>query len=304
MKVTVLMSTYNGQQYLEQQMDSILSQRGVNVEILVRDDCSFDNTLNILRNYEDKYDNVHVIEGRENWGACRSFLYLIRSNNTSKYYALSDQDDIWDTDKLLCAVEKLDCKNINTPLLYYSNLRIIDKNGNFIRLSHRSPHTALRKYSALSENLATGCTIVYNNRLAKIAEAVQPVDYSMHDAWLYLVAKLFGETVYDFDPHINYRIHGDNEIGTYKTHVDKSKVDEQIRYIKGAYGKIWSSNAKKIYDQFSTNLSETEKNKLLKFINYDNNIATKFQLLFDKDYYTDNTYRKLKMITEIMLGTL
>ena len=74
--VQVLMSTYNGERFLKQQLDSILSQRGVNVYLLVRDDGSKDGTLSILNDYSKKYTNIEIIEGN-NIGACKSFFELI-----------------------------------------------------------------------------------------------------------------------------------------------------------------------------------------------------------------------------------
>ena len=302
--VTVLMSTYNGQKYLRQQIDSILQQTGVNVRLIIRDDCSKDNTQKILDEYEATHKNIKIIAGKKNLGACRSFLSLIRSYDDDEYFALSDQDDIWNSDKIECAVSALKSKKSNRPLLYYSNLNIVDEDGNYCRKSHKKPHIGTQRYSALSENLATGCTIVYNNALAKIAVNAHPEEYSMHDAWLYLVAKIFGETVYDFEPHINYRQHDNNEVGTYKNNVDKKKIVEQIHLIRGDFGKIWSNNAKIFYKQFFSLMSDRDKKKILKFVHYNDSLRSKIKLLNDREYFPDDKYRRLKLAAEILLGTL
>lgn len=303
-KVTVLMSTYNGEKYLRQQIESILNQEGVDVELIVRDDCSADKTLEVLKEYQKTHNNIKIIEGTQNLGACRSFFQLIGSYDTSDYYALSDQDDIWDTDKLKIAVGFLEKRNPEIPLLYYSNLRIVDANGHFCRISHSKPHIGKSKYSALSENLATGCTIVYNKTLAGLACQVKPKKFYMHDAWLYLVAKMFGETIYDFNPHINYRQHGDNEIGTYKKGIDRKKIREQVGLVKGNNGRIWSTDAKIFLRQFSGSLTKTDKDKIIKFESYNKSLHNKINVIKDRCYYADDKYRILKFITEVLLGTL
>ena len=249
MKVTVLMSTYNGEKYLRQQIESILNQEGVDVELIVRDDCSADKTLEVLKEYQKTHNNIKIIEGTQNLGACRSFFQLIGSYDTSDYYALSDQDDIWDTDKLKIAVGFLEKRNPEIPLLYYSNLRIVDANGHFCRISHSKPHIGKSKYSALSENLATGCTIVYNKTLAGLACQVKPKKFYMHDAWLYLVAKMFGETIYDFNPHINYRQHGDNVVGHELTGV-KRWIQRFENLSKRKNSSTRSDCAKEIYENY------------------------------------------------------
>ena len=97
--------------------------------------------------------------------ACASFLYLIRTYTDDNYFALADQDDIWDADKLIIgikAIQKLEEDDENIPLLYYS-------------ISHAVPHVAKNKYAALIENLATGCTVVYNKKLAQLAKEVNPI---------------------------------------------------------------------------------------------------------------------------------
>lgn len=228
--VTVLMSTYNGSKYLKEQIESILRQKNVSVRLIIRDDCSTDETVEILRQYRNGNPNIIIENDTENMGPCKSFLYLIGKYNDDEYFALADQDDIWDEDKLITAIKAMQKQGMDDkPLLYYSNLRIVDEQGHFCRLSHKVPHIANKRYAALVENLATGCTVVYNKCLADIAYSIKPSDYSMHDAWLYTVAKLFGTVIYDFTPHINYRQHQSNQVGTYKNRIDLKKCVKSLK---------------------------------------------------------------------------
>ena len=118
-EITVFMSTYNGSRYLRDQINSILNQEGVHVKLVVRDDGSSDETLDVLNEYAGK---IVVISGI-NIGCEKSFLELLYSNFKSKYYAFADQDDIWVSDKLKTAIEKI--RDDEFPSLYACNLQNI-----------------------------------------------------------------------------------------------------------------------------------------------------------------------------------
>ena len=132
-KVQVLMSTYNGQTYLKKQIESILEQTYPNIELLVRDDGSSDHTIDILRDYEERYENIKVIYGK-NIGVNGSFFYLLAQSN-SDYLAFSDQDDIWLPEKIQNAVEKLDYYTV--PALYAGNKILIDQNDSIIKENNK-----------------------------------------------------------------------------------------------------------------------------------------------------------------------
>ena len=303
--ITVLMSTYNGGKYLQEQIKSILRQKDVSVRLIIRDDGSTDETLDILRIYQESNPNIVIEPKTNNMGPCKSFLYLISKYNDDEYFALADQDDIWDEDKLTTAINKIqELGASGKPVLYYSNLRIVDAEGTFCRLSHNAPHTAKRRFAAFVENLATGCTVVYNKNLADIAHNIRPDDYSMHDAWLYTVTKLFGSVIYDFAPHINYRQHGANQVGTYKNKVDLKKIHQELEIVLGKNGKMWSKNAALILNQFQAKLSPMDIDKIRKIAEYEKSLKAKISVLIDKDYYPDSFYRKIRFIAELLCNTL
>ena len=232
--VTVLMSTYNGggdRNYIREQIESILNQKGVEVSLCIRDDGSTDNTVDIIREYAQKNDAITLINDGENLGACRSFLKLISTEMDSEYFALADQDDVWDEDKLAVAIEKLKELPSDKPALYYSNQRIVDMNGAFLRLSQNEPQVAKTPYGFLAEPLAVGCTCVYNRKLSEIAWKTKPTDYSMHDTWIYNAAAMFGNTVFDSEPHMNYRQHENNVIGTAKKQISFEGIRKQLHFI-------------------------------------------------------------------------
>ena len=155
----------------------------------------------------------------------------------------------------MSAVHLLQRHSQDVPLLYYSNLRIVDSEGNYCRNSHGVPHIGREKYSCFTENLATGCTIVYNKKLAELAHKIQPKTYSIHDAWMYATAKMFGNVIYDFEPHIRYRQHGGNQIGTYQKMVSIKKLMTELKLVINKTEQPWWNNARIFYKQFESHMS-------------------------------------------------
>lgn len=205
-KVQVLMSTYNGEKYLREQIDSILSQEGVKACLLVRDDGSKDNTINILKEYRD----IEIIEGH-NVGVYKSFFELINKSGDYGYYSFADQDDVWDRDKLRIAIDMLDGRH-DIPSVYASNTRLVDADLNFIKNEEDNPKTTLG--SAFVKNFCTGCTMVFNAKLMNKLRYNLPSYVPMHDWWVNLVClSIGGLSIYDTKPHMDYRQHGENIYG-------------------------------------------------------------------------------------------
>jgi len=206
-KVLVLLSTYNGEKYIDTQIISILNQKNVEVNILVRDDGSKDNTLKVLSKFGNR---ISIIEG-ENKGVFNSFYDLIDSASEYDYYAFADQDDVWDEDKLIIAINRLH-PYVDIPAIYSSNTRLVDKDLQFVRNEIDKAKTNLG--SALVKNYVTGCTCVFNYQLFKQLRFKRPNNILYHDWWANVVAlSLGGVSVYDYTPHISYRQHDSNVVG-------------------------------------------------------------------------------------------
>ena len=218
--VAVIMSTYNGELYLKEQLDSILTQDGVKVKIFIRDDGSTDITPEILSEYADKYNNVIFSnpDNRINLGVKDSFLSLLKevSNNNPhiEYFAFADQDDVWKSDKLSAAVNMIEKQHADAqkPVLYYSNKTFVDKNLKTI--SEESIKYYGDFFEILWPSLASGCTMVFNRILAEYSVRNMPDDLFIHDSWVYRLAKVCGTNIV-FDPqsHILYRQHNNNVCG-------------------------------------------------------------------------------------------
>ena len=215
--VAVLMSTYNGEKYLREQVDSILNQKDVDVRLFVRDDGSTDTTLDIIREYMDANPGKISLTTGENLGPGRSFMELVYAvPDTCDYYAFSDQDDVWLDDKLIAGIRFLKERRKE---LYVSNLMCVDADLNPLGLNHQKPPDT-HLYGIMQGNSMCGCTMIFSNRLCQILrdKAHRPDDdiirFRHHDMWTAMTASVLGALAFDFDYHILYRQHGGNVVGS------------------------------------------------------------------------------------------
>ena len=209
--IVVLLYTYNGEQYLEEQLNSVLSQKIENCKmlIIVRDDGSTDNTRQILHQYMKNFPDVFKIYYGENIGWKNSFIELLFLAPKAEYYAFCDQDDIWDCDKLLCAIEKL--KRQKQPALYCCAARMIDndlKNVGIFKIPSK-----FDLENTLIQCRVLGCTQVFNYQLYKHLIKIEKGCNIAHDWWTMCVALLKGTVISDLDTHISYRQQGRNVFG-------------------------------------------------------------------------------------------
>lgn len=232
-RIKIMMSSYNGEKYIEEQIKSILTQENVQVELFIRDDGSKDSTVKIIEKLSSLYPNIHLY-AFDNKGPSDSFMELLYTHEGEKkydYYAFSDQDDIWQKDKLNRAVTFLE--NEIKPALYYSALLTFQEKTGEQRLIVNE-----REYSFVEtffQSHYPGCTMVMNAAGMELIHSItKPAVTVMHD--LFLVQVFMGtdsKIIYDKESRINYRIHGSNvsvkkdsfigEIKRYKKIFDKQK---------------------------------------------------------------------------------
>lgn len=143
--VAVVMSTYNGEKYLSEQIDSILTQKDVHVELFVRDDGSTDTTRDIISNFMEKNKNIHADFG-ENLGWAKSFLTELFSVPSFEYYAFSDQDDVWKPEKLIAGIKAIrheeEQHGKNFPVVWHSSFIFADSNLNVMFVRHMEKRRA------------------------------------------------------------------------------------------------------------------------------------------------------------------
>ena len=279
--VYVFLSTYNGEQYLRRQLDSILAQGNVDVRLLIRDDGSRDGTVGIICDYQNRYDNITLFKG-ENLGYVKSFMWLVEHCKPEKgcYYAFSDQDDVWDGEKLASAVRRLKEMDPGQPNLYYSDLKVVDQDENFIRMANTWEGT-IDKYMFSVFIGIRGCTMVYNDVLQAMLYAHPVNDISGHDNYIGLVAFWLGNVVYDPDAHINYRQTGRNLSITGTTKWNKLMKNFSYLKIRMTTRKcIHERNARELIanygDQYGARLEE-----LKAVADYRKSLKQRLSLLFN-----------------------
>lgn len=289
--VVVMMATYNGEKYLEEQLQTIINQDDVNVIMYARDDGSTDHTMDVLKKH---IPIDRILQGNHD-GSADNFWNLLRyvsENCKEEYYAWADQDDIWDSDKLKVAIERLRlATNDNKkPALYSSNNRKIDSNGNAI-VSIDEPEIHLSTLAqVLIKSNVQGATMVFNRELTVLASQFTPEFKKhrlYHDAWLHkLCYALDGIIIFDESPHISYRIHQDNVIG--KIQQRGSAISRFNNVFKVQNPEYSSYIALTLLKQYKKYLP-TDSIKVLKYmVEYKNNHAYKRKIIFSKLFSTGN----------------
>lgn len=219
-KIAILMATYNGEKYICQQIDSILSQTCKDWELYIHDDGSTDNTIAAVESYVEKYpDKIHLIDGKSTGGAKYNFFYLF-GQVEAPYYMTCDQDDVWLDKKIELTYDKmLTIENkADVPCLVYTELRVVDSELNIIAdtmSGYQSLDCHKRTINQfILQNSVTGCTMMINRALRDKMLHITDIDNTiMHDWWAALVAAQFGKTAFIDEPTILYRQHGDNSLG-------------------------------------------------------------------------------------------
>jgi glycosyltransferase involved in cell wall biosynthesis len=215
LKITILLATRNGAEFIEQQLESYRSQIYSNWELLVSDDGSTDGTVDLIEKFSKSVTQAVTICRGPQLGFWQNFASLVRSKDASgDLLAFSDQDDIWFADKLKNAVDWFEPISEDRPALYFTRTQLISRNGaelGFSRKFTRAPSFE----NALVQNIGGGNTMVFN-RAAQRALQKNPASATIvaHDWWAYqMVTGIGGLVHYDLRPSLAYRQHGQNLVG-------------------------------------------------------------------------------------------
>lgn len=294
--VQILLSSYNGEKYIEKQIESILQQEDVEVSILIRDDGSTDGTIDILKKLS-RNPKITYYEGK-NIGPAKSFMELINKSGEFDYYAFSDQDDIWDSKKVINAIKKLENLS-NQPALYISALEIVDENLNTQQIKKIDANFTFE--SELIKNFATGCTEVYNKKLCSIIKKYNPNFIMMHDSWICRVCyAIGGHVIVDDKAYIKYRQHSNNVLGYKDNGIQKIKKQFKIAFKDKINIRV--NISKELKSGYEAMLTEETKKVINHVINYKKNIKSKIWLLFNKKFRTNNFVVNMQMIIAILLN--
>jgi len=204
--VEVLLSTYNGAEFVEVFLESLSHQQNVRISLQVIDDGSTDETVSIVQQYSSQFFEFELTECERN-GPAKNFMTLLK-NSKYDFIAFADQDDIWHSDHLFNSISRL--YDQNSPALTFTAVQEFDSKT--MRLKNIWP----KKYPNNSiaaiafENYARGCVIVLNKQAVEIIRPKIPRVYVMHDWWALLVLQSCGRVIYSQSPEIDYRIHDHN----------------------------------------------------------------------------------------------
>ncbi len=277
-KICVLMSTYNGDKYIEEQLNSILTQRGdYELKVIIRDDGSTDETIAILQEYQKKYCNISLIQG-SNIGWMKSFNELLFYAEDADYYAFSDQDDVWMENKLQKAIDKIEKENNeNNIILYGSN--VIETDENLKPLKETCSNIARKKdgLSVMLNSFVLGCTMVFT-REARNLYISKPKQMKQvgHDWLMATLCTFFGKTIFDDNAYMYHRRHGDNASGSLKL---GNAVKTRMILFKS--GKIGYTVYRELYDGYRELLPSKDKKIVEDFIHYKTSVLSKIRLLLN-----------------------
>lgn len=268
--IQILLATYNGGKYLNEQLDSLFSQTVQDFEILVRDDGSTDNTIDILHQYAEKYPNrIKININNPPTGNAKDNFFLLMQDATKDYIMFCDQDDCWLPEKIELTLKAMQSLPQDKPALVHTDLMVADENLNtirnsFYRMQHYERGMKLTLNKALAQNTVTGCTTMINKCLCDMAKETNHKDIIMHDWWLASIAAAFGDVKAVKTPTILYRQHGKNSVGA-------KSFSQSFRLVKSGEKDLQKSldktyvQAKQFVLSFGDKLTENQKNAVLQF---------------------------------------
>lgn len=251
-RVEVLLATYNGQQFVREQIDSLLGQDYANLTVLARDDGSTDGTQDVLKEYALRFpDRFRVLElAPTNGGILNNFLSLMKAS-TGDYVCFSDQDDVWFPNKVSRTKQMMDEMERkwepHLPLLVFTDLRVVDQN---LETVHRSfwgymgidPEWVNNLERLLPHPTVTGCTTLINRPMVELASRM-PLEAALHDRWIGFLASGMGKAAFLREQTVLYRLHGSNAVGIGKEGrlTSRPKGFRRIRFSVDSYIERWQS---------------------------------------------------------------
>ena len=300
-RIVVLLSTYNGEKYLKEQIESILNQKtSYHLDLRVRDDGSTDETVAILKSYEKAYPSRVKVFYEKNIGYIKSFFELIRDAEGYDYYALSDQDDIWLEDKIEIAIKTCEECAYGGPLLYGSSSFLVNDQLEIMGETQKNLK-GITWDNLLIQNFFPGHSQVFNDALCKLLKT--EVDCSkiyVHDFWITYIAFLHGKVIFDNQSHTYYRQHGTNTVGFGKNSVE---------WIVGRLKRISNNDNKKIatqigyfYDTCAGYMDEELKEKVGAFIHSQTSLWRRISYLRKTKLYRQKGFETILFKILYLLG--
>ena len=303
MTIDILLSTYNGAHFIDEQLASIFNQTYADFKILIRDDGSHDETPQKLHRWKEKYPDKIELLLEENVGVMKSFNRTFLMSK-SPYLAFCDQDDVWLPHKLESCMQLL--KNQRGPYLVHSDLRVVDRQLQLIHPSFwdYSYLSGDEKYASLNrllvQNVVTGCTALFNRSLAEMAFPVPP-NALMHDWWFALVASCFGKVQSQSEQLILYRQHGNNTLGAQQFKLLSNPQRKFQKLLKMAkHEKKKGEQASAFLERFKGNLNLKTIELLEDFMTLrQNNFSERIKKIIKHRFYKIGWSRNFFYLTQV-----
>lgn len=266
--VLVMMSTYNGELYITDQIHSIMNQKSnCRIVLRIRDDGSKDKTCEIIKKLQIDYgDRIELVEG-QNLGYNGSFFELIKTAEGYDYYAFSDQDDVWMEEKVQTAVEWMEKESLvyNGPVLYASTSYLVEDD----LIPYGTTRKQQRKftlYNTIVQNICPGHNQFMNEKLVEIVKSkIANAEVYVYDSWVTNLAMLFGRILFNNDPQTYYRQHNLNQLGAGAGSM--KQLMTSIKHSKAGHGLKYRRQIESFVELNKDDMDKTELKELLYFIN-------------------------------------
>lgn len=265
--IDILMATYNGEQYIREQIESIQCQSFTAWRLLISDDCSSDNTPNIIQKFAEQDSRIYIVSDGIRHGSAKANFMSLMAKSKAPYVMFCDQDDVWLPTKIektyirMRELEKSSDKNI--PLLVFTDMKVVREDlsvisNSFVKFSNINPHRT--KFPQLiAQSVGAGCTMMVNRIVVDYALKAKTNDgMIMHDWWISLIASAFGKIAYINESTSLYRQHGDNTVGAkrYSRTFNHNKIEAMQMSVQntiiqaGLFKTVFSDSNKRTIDLY------------------------------------------------------
>jgi len=283
-RVDILLSAYNGERYLAEQLESILGQTHADFILTIRDDGSRDGTPDLLTGYARR-DSRITLQLQDNLGVVGSFHRLLRDADPGcGYFAFADQDDVWLPNKLERALSVLSRYDDNEPLLYCAGLEYVSSDLNHLGFSAKIGRAPCLG-NALVQNIATGCTMVMNRTARELLlKHDWPSHIVMHDWWCYLVVSAFGKVIRDDFVALKYRQHEGNQVGVSVSFISncRKRITNYMSRSRQGFHKTCYLQATVLMQNYGDDLAGENREVVRRFIDSKRSLLCRLRYLVHK----------------------
>lgn len=224
--IEILLAAYQGEEFIREQINSILQQSYTDWHLTISDDGSTDKTVAIIHDYQNRYpDQIKRVCSHKKFGTARDHFFWLLQNCGADYICFCDQDDVWKPDKLQLFADRMRemeaAEGKNTPILVFSDLCVVDEDLNVISDSimylQQQKANVADYHELLFKNVVNGNAMMINRALAELSlRCLAPEQTIMHDWWIAITAARFGKISYIDRATVLYRQHGGNDVGAKK----------------------------------------------------------------------------------------